>query len=239
MSTVTVKIPPAFYDDHVSRDLPAGTETHRTRKVVTVDLDAAELAELRSDAQHYADSAEEYWQDHRGLVISARATLRALEGIEAPAAEALPVTDAASKVARQALAKAETRALKAWRQAGEKGPKPATPNLDAIEHDALARAEGKQPTIAGQRKLREVPAGTTLPNGHLAPGALGASVAEYVATHPDVDHGVGEVAKALGGKSAGAVRNALDRLVTQGAAILTSEKPRRYQAAAVATSGAA
>lgn len=238
MSTVTVKIPPAFYDDHVARDLPAGTETHRTKKVVTVDLDAAELAELVSDAKHYADSAADFWEDHRGLVISARATLKVLANVTPPA-EPVVATSALTRIERMARAKAEAKELKAWKANGETGTKPATPNLDAIEADAAERAASGGQRPKGTRKLREVPAGTTLPSGHLAPGALGASVAAHIAEHATSDHGVGEVAKALGGKSAGAVRNALDRLVATGAATLTSEKPRRYQAAAIVASGAA
>jgi hypothetical protein len=238
MSTVTVKIPPAFYDDHVARDLPAGTETHRTKKVVTVDLDADELAELVSDAKHYADSAADFWEDHRGLVISARATLKVLANVTPPSAP-VPVSAAVTRIERMARAKVEAKQIKGWKAAGEKGPRPATPNLDAIEADAAARASGTATRPGQRRQLREVAPGTTLPSGHLAPGALGASVAAHIAEHAASDHGVGEVAKALGGKSAGAVRNALDRLVATGAATLTSEKPRRYQAAANVASGAA
>lgn len=79
-ATVVVKVPPRFYDDHVSRDLPAGTEIKRGRDLVTVELTADELAELRSDATHYADSSNGF--EDRGLVQSARATVKRLAGIE-------------------------------------------------------------------------------------------------------------------------------------------------------------
>ena len=45
------------------------------------------------------------------------------------------------------------------------------------------------------------------------------------------EHSPTAIAHALGGRSAGAVANALDRLVVDGAATQTSAKPRRYQAA--------
>ena len=74
----TYVVPARFYDDHVSRDLPAGVEVKRTRNLVTVTLSPEEYSELLSDAHYYAGSAGELDRDMAGLVSSARATVRRL-----------------------------------------------------------------------------------------------------------------------------------------------------------------
>jgi hypothetical protein len=76
---VTVSLPPAFYADHVARELPAGLVVKQTKKAVTVALTQEELAELRSDASHYAFSMAEGGFEGRGLIASAKATLKALD----------------------------------------------------------------------------------------------------------------------------------------------------------------
>lgn len=50
---------------------------------VTVRLNEAALADLIQDAQHYTDPAmlAEYWESARGVVLSARATLRRLTNL--------------------------------------------------------------------------------------------------------------------------------------------------------------
>ena len=85
-----VKVPPRFYWDHVSRDLPAGTVVSETRSYVRVDLDQSEFEELISDANHYAYSMGAGGFDDRGLIASARATLRRLDpaGLYTPGAVA-------------------------------------------------------------------------------------------------------------------------------------------------------
>jgi hypothetical protein len=77
---LVVELPPRFYDDHVSRELPSGEVIHRTAREVTVLLTEEEWAELRSDAEHYAGGARNGFEDPGllGLVTSARATLRRL-----------------------------------------------------------------------------------------------------------------------------------------------------------------
>lgn len=75
----TYRLPPAFYFDHVYRDLPAGELEHETRRNVFVSLDANEYAELLSDARHYAYSMGTAGFDGVGLIASARATVKALE----------------------------------------------------------------------------------------------------------------------------------------------------------------
>ncbi|GHE80836.1 hypothetical protein GCM10017786_08850 [Amycolatopsis deserti] len=62
----------------------------------------------------------------------------------------------------------------------------------------------------------------------LAPGALRGMVEDYLRDHPGDEFGPTAIAKALGGKSSGAVSNALDKLVADGTAVRTKDKPRRF-----------
>ena len=78
-------VPPRFYADHVARDLPAGTVERETAKAVTVRLNDADYAELLSDARHYATAMGAAGFDDRGLIASARATVRRLVAAGAPA----------------------------------------------------------------------------------------------------------------------------------------------------------
>lgn len=70
-----VKLPPRFYDDHVSRDLPAGVTVKRTKGYIEVELTGFEFDDLLSDAQHYATPGMYPEPEYRGLVASARATV--------------------------------------------------------------------------------------------------------------------------------------------------------------------
>jgi hypothetical protein len=72
------RLPPAFYWDHVARDLPAGRVVRESKRHVFVELDEAERAELLSDARYYADPAIAADMGLFGLASSARATVRAL-----------------------------------------------------------------------------------------------------------------------------------------------------------------
>jgi hypothetical protein len=62
----------------------------------------------------------------------------------------------------------------------------------------------------------------------LASGALRGMVEDFLGDHPGKEFGPTAIAKALGGKSSGAVSNALDKLVDDGTAVKTSDKPRRF-----------
>ncbi|GLY71670.1 MarR family transcriptional regulator [Amycolatopsis taiwanensis] len=62
----------------------------------------------------------------------------------------------------------------------------------------------------------------------LAPGALRGMVEDYLRDHPGEEFGPTAIAKALGGKSSGAVSNVLDKLVANGTAVRTNDKPRRF-----------
>jgi len=62
------------------------------------------------------------------------------------------------------------------------------------------------------------------------PGEMRAKVAAHLAAHPGAEFTPHEVSKVIG-HSAGAVANALDRLVSTGEAEMTCERSRRYTAA--------
>jgi hypothetical protein len=62
----------------------------------------------------------------------------------------------------------------------------------------------------------------------LAPGALRGMVEDYLRDHLGEEFSPTAIAKALGGRSSGAVSNALDRLVADGTAAKTKDKPRRF-----------
>ncbi|WP_053720618.1 hypothetical protein [Saccharothrix sp. NRRL B-16348] len=62
----------------------------------------------------------------------------------------------------------------------------------------------------------------------LASGSLRGMVEDYLRDHPGEEFGPTAIAKALGGKSSGAVSNALDKLTGDGTAVKTKESPRRF-----------
>ena len=72
------------------------------------------------------------------------------------------------------------------------------------------------------------PQGTASPR--LGKGELAAMALAFLRNNSG-EHSPSAVAKALGGRSAGAVGNALGRLVASGDATQTSDRPRRYRAA--------
>ena len=80
------RIPRAFYDDHVSRELPAGSVVKVLAKKYDVALDAAEYDELLSDARFYVgEGVGVFGAEYVGLIASARATVKALVAAPAPA----------------------------------------------------------------------------------------------------------------------------------------------------------
>lgn len=72
------------------------------------------------------------------------------------------------------------------------------------------------------------------PTARLAPGALRGMVEDYLRDHPDDEFGPTAIAHALGGKSSGAVNNALEKLVVSGTAVKTKDAPKRFALAPAA-----
>lgn len=69
----------AFVNDHISRDLLRADAVVRTgTRWVEVEVTEAEIAELLSDARHYADPSTDLDPSQSGLKASARALIKAL-----------------------------------------------------------------------------------------------------------------------------------------------------------------
>jgi hypothetical protein len=113
---------------------------------------------------------------------------------------------------------------------------------DAADTEAIDPTHA-EPPVAETTELADNGAatndGTTADNGddgdvnekkaaRLAPGALRGMVEDHLRDHPGDEFGPTAIAKALGGKSSGAVSNALDKLVADGTAVKTNESPRRF-----------
>lgn len=155
-------------------------------------------------------------------------------GRSGPANEQTPAVDHDEMVA---LARSEWAALKTWKAAGSTAPRPATPNLDTVNalHAAYGSATAARRATKGLTAPK--PGGKpvtpiTISDAHtgerLTNGGLAALVAEALAA-ANGPVTVQQIAKGLQ-RSAGAVRNALDRQVTAGAATLVADKPRTYEA---------
>jgi hypothetical protein len=78
-----IRIPLRFYLDHQERDLYTPVNYSKAKSYVVIDSDDEALPELISDAEHYAaigTGEGGYFQmGYGGLVLSARATLKAIE----------------------------------------------------------------------------------------------------------------------------------------------------------------
>lgn len=75
-----IAVPPAFYDDHIERDLPASPVIRTVRGRYEIDADHPDFAELLDDAQHYAhpNGPDEV---SRGLVRSAKLLVEAASAL--------------------------------------------------------------------------------------------------------------------------------------------------------------
>ena len=84
--TVDVRIPKRFYEDHVGRDLPAGTIVRELAKHLVVQLDHEAFAELLDDAVFYGEpeTQRDMGPEYAGLCSSARATAAALLRVDTP-----------------------------------------------------------------------------------------------------------------------------------------------------------
>jgi len=77
-----IRIPFRFYQDHQERDLDTPVNYAKSKSYVIIDSDDPALPELISDAEYYAsdDGCVDpvMWEGWRGVVLSARATLKAI-----------------------------------------------------------------------------------------------------------------------------------------------------------------
>lgn len=95
------------------------------------------------------------------------------------------------------------------------------------------------PTAHTAPTATAAPAGAVTPSGRLAGGELRRLVAHLLVSSPTEELTPRAVALALGGRSSGAVGNALAALTAAGQAELVSDCPRRYRATATTVDAAA
>lgn len=75
----TVRLPPRFFFDHQERGLPTPRVNSHRANAVIISLDDPSLSDLEADAEHYATGiSTRDFPELFGLVMSARATVRAL-----------------------------------------------------------------------------------------------------------------------------------------------------------------
>lgn len=104
------------------------------------------------------------------------------------------------------------------RDTAERPEFPSTPGADAV----TLNDQGPEPAKARR----------------LGKGALRGMVEDYLAEHPDEQFSPSAIGKALN-RSSGAVNNALDKLVADGYAIQTQDRPKRFRMNATASESAA
>lgn len=111
--------------------------------------------------------------------------------------------------------------------AADAAPVDAEPVVAEVSDPAAANgADGA--TTDGDTTTENGADATDEKKARLAPGGLRGMVEDYLRDHPGEQFGPTAIANALGGKSSGAVSNALDKLVESGVAAKTQDKPRRF-----------
>jgi hypothetical protein len=86
-----------------------------------------------------------------------------------------------------------------------------------MDPEALVTDEGPRPDTPTASKQR------------LASGGLAALVADALARRPDIDFTPTMLSNLLGGRSAGAIANVLEKMRDSGTATRTCDKPKRYK----------
>jgi hypothetical protein len=77
--TVTVTVPPRFFEDHAWRACLGHEVTASvSRDKLVADLHPCDIRELLSDARHYASGVSDYGPEFFGVCMSAKATVNAI-----------------------------------------------------------------------------------------------------------------------------------------------------------------
>lgn len=71
-----IKLPKRFFDDHAERGLPTPEVIRDYAHSYAISINDPALTELLEDAEHYVDGVD---QAERGLIMSAKATCRAIK----------------------------------------------------------------------------------------------------------------------------------------------------------------
>lgn len=108
--------------------------------------------------------------------------------------------------------------------AGPTGQPAQQSTVDGMESEPVTTASG-MPDVTGH----EVPTGLPVKAPRLGKGALRGMVEDFLTEHPGEQFSPNKIGKELG-RSAGAVFNALEKLVASGWALRTSDAPKRYTA---------
>jgi predicted transcriptional regulator len=133
----------------------------------------------------------------------------------------LAALETAGAAVRQPGGRAGGRSLPdRWRAASDQATEDAEPAASV----QVAEAPDSSPD---QAKPQLYPVAT---NGRLARGQLREMVLAHLRQHPGQKFSPTGLCRALD-RSAGAIANACERLVTDGIAVRTSDRPRRYQIA--------
>ena len=98
-------------------------------------------------------------------------------------------------------------------------PECTQPEPEALVADSSASV-GEKPAAAN---------GAVEPRQRLAPGGLAELVGSALAAHPDIDYTPTMLSNLLGGRSAGAVHNVLEKMHAAGTAVRVCDKPKRYR----------
>lgn len=79
-TTLTIRLPKTFWEDHTNRDLPGGKLIKSLATKVDIEATRDELVELASDADYYYESFRDEGSGFCtiGLARSAKATLDAI-----------------------------------------------------------------------------------------------------------------------------------------------------------------
>ncbi|WP_280274053.1 MULTISPECIES: hypothetical protein [Nocardia] len=109
---------------------------------------------------------------------------------------------------------------------------PPPPNIDEIVDNATTSDEPATDTDTDTDTDDAGPAGHTGEGSphpdKLAPGALRGLVEDHLRDHPGQEFTPHQIGKALGGRSSGAVHNALVRLTDSGVAEMTTTRPKKF-----------
>ncbi|WP_143220800.1 MarR family transcriptional regulator [Actinomadura sp. CNU-125] len=200
----------------VAPDTPdTGTEPDAAPAVPTVDASAVDVAAGEATAVPDGDAA-----DRADVTGHTGATDRAATDTAAGVGGGLEIDEAAANEARDALALMN---------------RTVTEVLHALDvGDPVAALSAVERVYGGSGKVRRLV--RTAVNGRprtgsgrvrSAPGEMRAKVAGHLTAHPGTGFTPHEIAKVIG-HSAGAVSNALDRLVETGDAELVNDRPRRF-----------
>lgn len=111
------------------------------------------------------------------------------------------------------------------------GPESGVGAASGIEPKCVPEASADSVAAGAVMKASSEPA-ESAPGGRagrLASGELAAMVAAMLAAHQDIEYTPTMLSHLLGGRSSGAIHNALEKMIKVGAAVRTCDKPKRYR----------